>query len=428
MTGWRMWNHMGRGRGLVLLLLFVAGAVWATVRAQSGSTDLRGFHEAWSTVWEAVFQRAELEDVERYPPGFLVLFAPLGALPRWAVGLGWYVLNIGCSVAVWLFTCRMLSADPRDGRVLLPALIGTVPFWLDNLVLGQNAPLLMALVAGAWWLTERRRPIAAGLCIGLGTVVKLIPAIFLLPMMLHRNWRVLGGFVAGVAALSLGLGTLFLGGARNWQMHVDWFQEITSTESSAAEDPTRPATMRYSLRYNNQSLEAVTARLLLPINAGTADDPFRVNLVEVSATTWRTLRAIAIALILLAGGVGLFDVLYSPGAIAWPAARSLSIVTLMMLLLCPLVWTHYFVWGFFPLAYVARGRPDGSRGARGVLAVWILAMLAAPFPVMRGIGVNIGATLALFGLLTAPHLGRVLTGLTRLARQRGLPAKAPGNP
>jgi hypothetical protein len=81
-----------------------------------------------------------------------------------------------------------------------------------------------------------------------------------------------------------------------------------------------------------------------------------------------------------------------------PFAAELALICPVMLLVSPIVWSHYYYWMFFPLACL--WHPRGSRwGARGVFSVWIVAALLIGFPAARAIGVNLWATVVVCGAL-----------------------------
>ena len=68
---------------------------------------------------------------------------------------------------------------------------------------GQYGVLLAALVAGAQWLLERKRPVAAGVLLGLAMVKPQLCALFLLTTLLHRHYRAVAVAIATVGVASV---------------------------------------------------------------------------------------------------------------------------------------------------------------------------------------------------------------------------------
>ncbi len=113
----------------------------------------------------------------RYPPLTAQLVLPLTALgPYWA-GLTWLVLSVLALLGgVWLLgRCRTAQPGDRTGLALAA---GLACLWLPDLTTlhaGQvNGLLLLALCTGLYGLWQGR-PWLAGLGLGAGTMLKLIP-------------------------------------------------------------------------------------------------------------------------------------------------------------------------------------------------------------------------------------------------------------
>src|SRR5690606_26064797 len=102
-------------------------------------------------------------------------------LPLWGVGLLWYVLNLACSWGIWRISCQLLNLPETQRGPMLLAAVGVLPYWIGNLARGQNAPLLVLCVLAAFWLAAQGRSFWSGVLIALAALIKVIPALFLLP-------------------------------------------------------------------------------------------------------------------------------------------------------------------------------------------------------------------------------------------------------
>ena len=409
-----------RSLNLLLAALIAAGAVVAVDRALDGSSDLRGFHGVWAENWEhpAVENRPDPEDP--YPATSYVLFAPLGALPLWLVALLFYAVNVAAIWALVGLSCRMLDV-PWSRRImfLLPGL-GVAPFLFSTIMLGQNTLLLMLLVSGAFYIARANREFLAGTLIGLAAAIKVYPAIFLLPFVLRGSLRTVAGFAIVIVMLAGPLGMLALGPNTNAAWHERWFAFVSRADQDRPEDPHIPRSLRCTTRYNNQATQAVLARLMLPINARWEETGFRVNVMAADSATWRRTRIAATALFLGISCIALVGVRRG-GTDGPPGFRQLSadscelaLTTLLFFAISPMVWTHYFLWAFFPLCCVMKVRPVQVRASAVLLAVWLAAVVLISSTYSRAVGTNLWAALALFVWMAAPHVRQAMTRGHRL--------------
>jgi hypothetical protein len=147
-----------------------------------------------------------LIESKRYirPPYYVMMFWPLGGLPYRAAYAGFVLMNLAALLLflrIWRFEVAAILAC----ALFLPL------EW--SFGLGQDAPIMMAIVAGAAQLIQRRRDFAGGALLALFTVK---PHLFLfLPVVLiaQRKYRALAGLAVGGVALYL-LAAAFVG--------IDW--------------------------------------------------------------------------------------------------------------------------------------------------------------------------------------------------------------
>ncbi len=135
-----------------------------------------------------------------YPPTFQLATMPLALLPY----LVSYFVFVGGSLLLFVAALRPLLPD-RDGWILLLALPGTFICVLH----GQNS-LISAALLGTAIMTIDRRPVVAGICIGLLAYKPQLGVLFPLVLALTGRWRVIG--VAAVTViLFVGLSVLAFG-------------------------------------------------------------------------------------------------------------------------------------------------------------------------------------------------------------------------
>lgn len=281
-----------------------------------------------------------------YPPFSAVLFAPLAALPVTAGRVLITVLTLTLTATVLEVTRRRVGLDALGVLPVVAACLVAEPLF-RTLLLGQVNALLMALVVlDCLVLPPRWR----GLLIGVAAGIKLTPAIFVLWLVLRREWggvaRAAGGFLAtvlvGVAVLP-DASAFFWGGG---------FGDLGRFGDGAI------------LGTDNQSGSAALARL--------------VGLTHVP--TW---------LVLVVGlvSVGVAALVARRRLRAGDDVGSLLAVALGGLLASPVSWSHHWLWVVVALVWMRRHLP--WPGFAAVVAVFWLGPFwlvhrwppeAAPYP------------------------------------------------
>ncbi len=400
-----------RRSAIVWSAVILAGAVFVAVRSERSGSDLRGFHAVWSANWQQASAENRPDPEDPYAPSFYVIFAPLGALPLWGAALVMYFVNIACTWGIVKLTFRLLDLPPGRWPPLLVPAIGVAPFFMGTILLGQNTLILMFLVLAAYSAADRRLDTVAGSLLGLATAIKVYPLLFLVPFVLRMRLKVLAGFAAALFLIA-GVGaTLFFGGDSNLKWHESWYRFVSRTDQQQPEDPHYPRTMRCTARYNNQAIQAVLARLMLDVPAKWYGNRFQVNLFALDAGTWRAARTAASLLLFAAGSAALLALHWTvrhgppandgPDSSLSPTAQELGLVCSWFFLMSPMVWTHYFLWAFFPLACVVRAREQQPRLATLLLGLWLAAECLIASKFFRAVGVNLFAGGALFAWFAA---------------------------
>jgi hypothetical protein len=144
-----------------------------------------------------------------YPPTFLFVAAPLALLPLVPAMLAWLAITLPLYVA----SIRAIVGH-RAGIALacgFPAVMWTI-------TVGQNGFLTAALIGGAL-LTLERRPVVAGVLLGLLTYKPHFGLLFPIVLVATGNWRAMAA--AAVTALLLAAAALAAFGSESWQAFVD---------------------------------------------------------------------------------------------------------------------------------------------------------------------------------------------------------------
>lgn len=140
-----------------------------------------------------------------YPPVFLFAAAALAMLPYTAA----YVLWTFGTFPAYLAAMRTIVGD-RAGYVLAAAF----PAVLCNFVVGQNGFLSAGLLGGTL-IAMQRRPIVAGVLLGLLTYKPHLGILFPIALIAGGYWRVIG--VAGIVATLMAAASWAVFGMPTWQ-------------------------------------------------------------------------------------------------------------------------------------------------------------------------------------------------------------------
>lgn len=155
----------------------------------------------------------------------LVPITPFSTLIVWPLATAapltakhiWIVLNLALLAAiVW-----MLAGVSRLSVIQTAILIGLSYPLQFNFMLGQYYVLLLALLVGGCWATQRRRHWTAGVLVGLAAAIKIFPIILILHFARKRNWKALGACLGTVAASVLfSISVLGVGMHRTYLLQV----------------------------------------------------------------------------------------------------------------------------------------------------------------------------------------------------------------
>jgi hypothetical protein len=142
-----------------------------------------------------------------HPPLLAWLIAPLTALPVPAAYAVWCVVLLAAVLWGWYLAAPFRGFEKF---VFLPVALAIWPV-LDAFYFGQPSTLQLALLASAWWLCTKERPLAAGAALGFATGLKPHTAI-LVPFALAAagryrvflSWAAVSALLAAAFVLALG--------------------------------------------------------------------------------------------------------------------------------------------------------------------------------------------------------------------------------
>ena len=118
------------------------------------------------------------------PPVFAWLIAPLTALPLPVAYAFWSAISLAALLWAWHI------AAPYSGLRKIALLLAALALWpvLDAFYFSQPSLVIVGLLATAWWLCSKDRPLAAGAALALATALKP-HTVFLVPLALAVSGR-----------------------------------------------------------------------------------------------------------------------------------------------------------------------------------------------------------------------------------------------
>lgn len=403
--------------GVVLTLAVVAivlggvgwNAVWRATYADPAPSDFPIFYGAG----QALAAGGDIYAAEHrgwhffYPPFAAVLFAGIAWLPEVGAASVWYVINVGALAL--LFARLVLLADGLSGRelgvwVTAAVLINFGPLFSGILRL-QVSLLLAALMVEALWSYRRGRSFGAGLWIALAAAIKVYPAVLALPLVVRRDWRGIGGLVAGTVVAWVLVPAVVCGPARAREL-TERFVGGVAAPAATDTPKARPKNLRAlgNFAFNDQSVFSVGGRWLA---RGSVPESQRLSYAVADWPVERVqLFARLVALLTLVLLVWACATRAGPRD-GWREAVLWTLVMTGAHAMLPVVWHHYYVANSALLALgFAMWRCGVLSRARWLLGVALLVAIAGNwlyvgvYP-LRGAGLLLLSQLPLWALLWA---------------------------
>ena len=297
---------------------------------------------------------------------FLGLFTGPQAETIWTVLNALYVA-IACMLLAWVWRPDGSNGSPPDGaterslvasRVLrhwpaaaAAACAAYAPIFL-GLVSGNIEPLNLVLLVGFWVAMSRQRDGIAGVLLGCLSLIKMMPVLFVAPLIVAGRWRAVRTWAAVLAAYGL---LLAVTGWWRWDRFL-----FTHTLPNVG--------------YYWQGISSSLVRIIGVL--------FHPPLLESISAFNRTSHAIALAVCGL-NGVVLIAV--------WPRFRrdwteGMALMGIGVVLMTPLLEYHHFVWALPTYLTLIAGILNGKMGARYFfweMSLWVLLFATGYFADIR---------------------------------------------
>ncbi|MGE3557802.1 MAG: glycosyltransferase 87 family protein [Nitrospira sp.] len=322
-----------------------------------------------------------------YLPTTGIYFAPLLALERNPSLALRYAVAVGLLALTIVLFHRMIvgSSDSiRWGRLWIGVGAGalTLQFILNDLDDGGPHLMLLGILTGGLYAIWIGRERLGAVLVGLGIVLKITPALFVLLFLWKRQWRV-ALYTMAATVLWIVLPILYMGPTSWWDHHTEW----TRNAVLSVLDRQVEGRQENELQKANLSLRHTMLRYLItypPTHRLRQVDPGYQPVLDLPSPVANGL--VGVAAVFLLGLFAWFSrrPFQGPGDSQW--AQDCAATFMLALLFSPITWDQHLVWmipaGCVVVAAAAQLSSGLSRAGYLMLAIYIVLTMVLNYEVV----------------------------------------------
>jgi len=326
--------------GFVLLFLF------AGVRVVDKALEDRTAFLRWTEHSQTLLAGETVYGDEggRYPnlPFMLMILMPFHAMGPVAGSIAWMIFKFGILLFIFRAVVRVTqnNGPPLPYWALFLMLLLSARVFRSDLTHGNVNLVIGGLIVCSMFCLYHKKDFLSGLSIGLATVLKVTPALFIPYFLYKRKWSCATGAFAGIVVFCWIIPGAFLGFEFNNQLIGQWYNQMIHPFISG-----EPVSYMQTQHYN-QSFTGLFYRLLSDSTAIEADpskgvEAMKINLVSLDQKTVGMIVKTSFLIVL--------------AALAWfcrtPKDRpqhlgnlgEFALIFLAMLFLSERSWKHHYV-------------------------------------------------------------------------------------
>ncbi|MCF8112129.1 MAG: DUF2029 domain-containing protein [Desulfobacteraceae bacterium] len=331
----------------LLVIAFLAMFLSSGIKVFDKALEDRTAFLRWTQHTELLLDGETIYGAEglRYPnlPFMLMILMPFHAMGPMAGSLAWFAFKF--AIVIFIFWAVERAAENNGPSMpywaLFILLVLSVRVFISDLTHGNVNILIGGLVVCAMFCSFYGRDFLSGLSIGLATVLKVTPALFIPYFLYKRKWISAGGSIAGIVLFCWILPGLFLGFEFNHELVMQWYKQMIHPFITGS------STGYMQTQHLNQSFTGLFYRLLSDSVAIAAEpkegitEALKINLVSLDhRTVSYIVKAASLAIV---------------GALAWfcrtPQSKprhlgnlgEFAMVFLAMLFLSERSWKHHYI-------------------------------------------------------------------------------------
>jgi len=316
-----------------------------------------------------------------YPPVAAVLLAPLTLLGKAPMYATLVLVNAAAWVVVVAKTRALCAFAPRaTASDLLPSLIA-LPLIFLTFDLGQPNLLLLAFIVSGFVAIERGRSGLGGALIGVAAAIKAFPVAIVLYLLARRQWRAAVSMMLTMAFLSFVIPALVWGSHKAASDLTRWATAMTSVDERVFGQ--RP---NHNWSYRNQSLFALTHRLLRSVDAAERQEPQVAMRIDIVDLGFAGANRAYLVLCGLLGAALLVLLVKADSGRREVRVGEIGILLCLDVVASPEAHDYYFVWLMFPIAaLIALYRARPSLAERRTIGFFLAAAVLSMALAIKGL-------------------------------------------
>lgn len=201
-------------------VVFIRNLIDFPVYYRAGQSLLNGRTDLYA----ADFALGQVMDY-RYPPFFLLIFAPLWLLPYKFAAYLWYLLGVLQIYGCLLILKNLLQPSIWHRKIVLLIFCSCAQYFIIILHYGNAHLLAIFLLFAALYFALKNQGLKAAIFMALAITIKLTPGFLLLYFLLKKRWKYLA--LVGAFLLLLNLApAVFFGFQKNTELLKTWTQHV----------------------------------------------------------------------------------------------------------------------------------------------------------------------------------------------------------
>jgi hypothetical protein len=204
----------------MLGLVFIRNLIDFPVYYAAGQSLLKGRTDLYA----ADFALGKVMDY-RYPPFFILIFAPLWLLPYKVAAYLWYLLSILQITGIIFLLRNLLHSSVITKKIWLLVFCAVGQYFIIILHYGNAHLLAIFFLFASFYYSQKNKDIRAALCMVLAITIKLTPAFMLLYFLLYKRWKYLALVGAFLLVIHISPAAYF-GFEKNVQLLKGWYQHV----------------------------------------------------------------------------------------------------------------------------------------------------------------------------------------------------------
>lgn len=253
----------------IIILIFASMFIFSAIKVLRKITDTekqnRTAFVRWSRFCEKLDNkemlyhpfdvRKKMEKKDEYPnlPMMLLILKPFYALGKIPGSLLWMTFKLLWAIIIVYVALSYAQNFPNWAKILAVAL--TFRIFSSDMTHGNVNLLIGGLVVLSLWLFRNHKDTLCGLTIGLASVLKVTPLLFIPYFIVKKQWRVVIFSFVGILLFLVVLPSLFLGWDYNNALILGWGEQMLYPFISGE-------VLQMQVDHINQSLTGVFHRLL----------------------------------------------------------------------------------------------------------------------------------------------------------------------